>query len=195
MRGNEISGDTTLPLMVGSDPLTLLLDEARADDMGAARTRERSLRRQAEEGATFRGTLLDLAERQAHVTIRTSSGRVSHGALVAVGIDFVALRAEDRGAVCVRLGALASVRLQAGFGQGGAAGDRSSPLDLVLVDVLARLVEERARVALTTGADVVSGELRAVGGDVVTLRLDGDLRETCYLAAAAVDEVVVGPGL
>ncbi|MDQ3385736.1 MAG: hypothetical protein M3503_06985 [Actinomycetota bacterium] len=180
--------------MVVSDPLTSLLDEARANDAGAARIRERSLRRQAEEGASFRGTLLDLAERQAQVTVRTTAGRVGHGAVVAVGNDFVALRADDRGVVCVRLGALASVRLQAGFRQERAAGDRSSPLALLLVDVLAGLVQERARVALVTGADVVSGELRAVGADVVTVRLDGDRPGTCYLSAAAIDEVVMEPG-
>ena len=180
--------------MVATDPLTLLLDEARAADTSATRARERSLVRQAEEGATFRGTLLDLAEQQAQVTVRTTAGRVSRGALLAVGTDFAALRADDRGAVCVRLGAVASVRIQAGFRQEGAAGDRSSPLDLLLVDVLARLVQDRARVGLVSGADVVSGVLRTVGADVVTLRLDGEPPGTCYLAAAAIDAVVIGPG-
>lgn len=180
--------------MVATDPLTALLDEARADDVGAARARERSLRRQAEEGATLRGTLLDLAERRAQVTVRTTAGRAGHGAVIAVGSDFVALQAEDRGVVCLRLCALASVRVQPGFREEGAAGDRSPPLDLLLVDVLGRLLQDRARVALVTGADVVSGELRAVGVDVVTLRLVGDRPGTCYLAVAAIDEVVVAAG-
>ena len=180
--------------MLAPDPLTLLLDEVRAGDAGAARSRERWLRRQAEEGATFRGTLLDLAEREAQVTVRTTTGRVGHGALVALGTDFVALRAEDRGAVCLRLGALASVRAHAGFREGGAAGDRPSPLDLSLLELLARLVPDRPRLTLAAGADVVAGELRAVGTDVVTLRLDGEPPGTCYLAAATIDEVVIGPG-
>lgn len=180
--------------MRSSDPLVSLLDEARADDAGTGRRRERSLRRQAEESATFAGTLLDLAERGVAVTVRTVAGRVSHGVILAVATDFVVLRCRDRSDVCLRLAALVTVRPDTGLRQGPATGDRPAPLDLLLVEVLAGLAPDRARVGLVVSGDVVSGELRAVGADVVTLRLEGGRPATCYLAAGSIDEVVVGPG-
>lgn len=177
------------------DPLVDLLDEARAADRGGSRVRERWLRRQAEEGATLAGTLLDLAERGSAVAVRTTTGRVSHGAVVAVGTDFVVLRAEDRRDVCVRLAAVATVRPQVGERHVSATGDRPAPLDLLLVEVLAGLAPDRPRVALVTSAgELIAGELIAVGADVVTLRLDGDRRTLCYVAATAVDEVVIERG-
>lgn len=178
--------------MALADPLVELLDEVRAGDAGAARMRERWLRRQAEEGATLGGTLLDLAERRAAVSLRTQSGRTSHGAVVAVGTDFAVLRGEDGRDTCVRLRAIATVRPQAGERYVTASGDRASPLDLLLIEVLAGLAPDRPRVALVTdGGELVAGELRAVGVDVVTLRLDGDRATPCYVAATAIDEVVV----
>lgn len=177
-----------------SDPLVDLLDEARAGDHGTARARERWLLRLAEEEATLAGTLLDLAERGSGVAVRSLSGRVSHGAVVAVGTDFVVLRAEDRRDVCVRLGAISTVRPAAGERHVSARGDRPAPLDLLLVEVLAGLAPDRPRVALLAAGELVAGELRAVGADVVTLRLDGDQRALCYVSAAAVDEAVIERG-
>lgn len=180
--------------MALADPLVELLDEVRAGDASAARVRERWLRRQAEEGATLGGTLLDLAERRATVSLRTQRGRTTHGAVMAVGTDFAVLRGEDRRDTCVRLQAIATVRPQGGERHVSASGDRASPLDLLLIEVLAGLAPDLPRVALFTGGgELVAGELRAVGADVMTLRLDGDRPTLCYVAAAAVDEVVVEP--
>jgi hypothetical protein len=173
------------------DPLLELLDEARAGDASAARVRERWLRRQAEDGATLAGTLLDLAERGAPVSVRTTTGRTSHGAIAAVGTDFVVLQSEEGRDTCLRLQAVAAVRPAVGERHAVATGDRLAPLDLLLVEVLAGLAPDRPRLVVLAGGDLVAGELRAVGVDVVTLRLDGDRPSLCYIAAGAMDEVVV----
>src|SRR3954468_4899109 len=93
-----------------NDPLLALLDEARADDAGRHRGRERSLRRQAEEDATFAGTLLDLAERRAAVTIRTTAGRAHAGLVLAVGEDFCVVRSAGGDDTFVVLTAVSAVR-------------------------------------------------------------------------------------
>ena len=94
--------------MAGRDPLVDLLDEARAEAAGTARSRQRWLEQQAAEGATLVGTLVGLAERGGPVALRTRAGRVCHGPLVAVGGDFVVVRADAGRDHCVRIGAIAS---------------------------------------------------------------------------------------
>lgn len=175
------------------DPLVRLLDEARASDAGATRGRERWLQRQAEEGATLAGSLLDLAERRSLLALRTSSGRVSRGAVVAVGSDFVALGTPGSPTTCVRLAAITTVRPSGAERHAAATGKRPPPLDLLLVEVLAGLAPVRPRVALVAGGEMVAGELWSVGADVVTLRLDGEPDSVCYVAATAIGEVLIEP--
>jgi hypothetical protein len=71
------------------------------------------------------------------------------------------------------------------------AGDRSVPLDATLADALAVLAEDRPRVLVVTLAstDGVAGELRSVGRDVITLRVDGSPPAPVYIAISAVAEV------
>lgn len=166
------------------DELLRLLDETRADDRADGRGRERLLRQGAEEGATLVGTLLDLAEAGAAVTIRTTVGRVQHGVLRLVGLDFCVLG----GDVWLALAAITSVRPDPARRHPPAAGDRGPAADLRLVEALARVAPERPRVhVVTDGGDAEAGELRAVGADVLTLRLDGEPRgATCYVPASAV---------
>lgn len=165
------------------DELLRLLDEARADERADARGRERVLRQAAGESATLLGTLLDLAEAGTPVTIRTTDGRSQHGAIRLVGADFLALD----GDVWIATVAVASVRPGPGGHHPPAGGDRSPATDLRLVEALARLAPERPRLALVVeGGDIVAGELRSVGADVVTLRLDGEPRgATCYVAGSS----------
>jgi hypothetical protein len=171
------------------DELLQLLDEARADERGASRGRERVLRQAAEEGARLAGTLVDLAERGSGVTIRTEAGRAHHGAVRVVATDFCVVGTEA-GDVWVALAGIVTVRPHPGERHAPATGDRTS-LDLLLVEALARVAPERPRVALVTaGGEATAGELRAVGEDVVTLRLDGDPRAVCYVSASAIREVL-----
>lgn len=176
--------------MAEIDPLLELLDEARAAERRTARGRVRSLRRQIEEDARLAGTLVDLVERGVHLTVRTVSGRTHHGRAVGVGGDFVALARSDGVSTLVRLDAVTTVCPQPGEQQPAAAGYRGAPDDVVLLDVLA--VCHRLRVSLVLeGGEVVTGEIRAVGLDVVSVVLDGDRRSPCYVSAGSICEAVV----
>jgi hypothetical protein len=57
--------------------------------------------------------------------------------------------------------------------------------------MLSVLAADRPRVLIVTTADAegVAGELRSVGRDVVTVRLDGDPRAGAYVAITAIAEV------
>jgi hypothetical protein len=171
------------------DELLRLLDDARADERGAARERERVLRQAAEEGARLAGTLVDLAERGSGVTMRTDSGRVHHGVVRLVAADFCVVGTES-GDVWLALGAVTTIRPHPDERHPPATGDRAA-IDLLLIEALARVAPERPRVALVTaGGEALAGELRAVGQDVLTLRLDGDPGGVCYVSASAIREVL-----
>jgi hypothetical protein len=163
--------------------------EAAADEAVAARARERWLRRAAEEGATFAGVLLDLAERGSPVLVAGRAGRRHRGAVAAVGADFVGLRLADGGQVLLAVAGVASVRAEPRAAP--AAGDRPVEVDIGLAEALAAVAEDRPRVLVVTLADAdgLAGELRSVGRDVLVLRLDGPARATAYVPLAAVVEV------
>jgi hypothetical protein len=63
--------------------------------------------------------------------------------------------------------------------------------DLGLAEMLSVLAAERPRVLVVTLAsdEGVAGELRSVGRDVVTIRLDGDPQASAYVAVDAIAEV------
>jgi hypothetical protein len=165
------------------DELLRLLDDARADEGARARARERALRQAAEEGATLAGHLLDLAEQGRPVRVRTAALRIHVGPVRMVGRDFVAVAD-----ALVRFDAIASIRPDVGEDSPVAAGDRAAS-DLHLLEALARLSEGRPRIALVTaGGGVVAGELRAVGADVVTIRLDGAEAGLAYVPGSSVLE-------
>src|SRR4051794_3510155 len=110
-----------------------LLDESTAGEQASARGRERWLRRQATEGATLVGTLLDLAESAAPVAVWTAPERRVDGVLVGVGPDVVVLR--DRGDhVAVRTAAVTVVRPGPGQRAVAATGDRSAAMRLDFVE-------------------------------------------------------------
>ena len=183
---------------VGSGGLTARLErwagDARVDEAARRRARERWLLQSAEEGGTLAGVLADLAERGVAVALRTSAGRRHGGTVRAIGADFVALDAEASGEVAVALAAISSVRTRPGHAP--PAGDRPVHSDLRLADLLAGLAAERERALVVSvdGGDAVAGTVRAVGRDVVVVRVDGDGLSvaTAYVPLAAVGEVVVG---
>ena len=168
--------------------------EARARDAVDARVRERWLRRQAEEEATFVGLLVDLAEREAAVAVTTTANRRHVGTVEAVGADFVALRTAGGRTAVVSLGAVAAATpLGAEGGRAGAAGapgDRGSrSVKVAMADVLAHAAGQRPRVHVHAGGVGVVGELRSVGADVVSVHTDGDPPATAYLRLPSVSEV------
>src|SRR5438552_1212591 len=92
------------------DPFAELVDRARSEGAAQARSRERWLRQQAEEGAELVGTLVGLAERNETITLRTTSGRRHQGTLAAVAADFVVLRTLGGADTWVPVDAIAFVR-------------------------------------------------------------------------------------
>lgn len=178
-------------LFVTSDPLLSLIDQERTVAIHRQRERERQLKQQAQEQASLLGTLLDLAEQQETVSIRTESGNTHCGVVQAVGRDFIAMtRRSDVNVYCA-LGAIVTVRPQANE-HGPASGDRESSLDLLFIEFLATAAEEQPWVTITSsGSEQVSGRLSAVGVDVVTIELEGDRPSVCYVSSAAVAEAIL----
>jgi hypothetical protein len=163
--------------------------EARSNDAAAARARERWMRQQADESATFVGVLMDLAERRTPVVIHGRAGRRHRGTIVAVGMDFCAVRTSSGRDVLLAYSGIGSVRPDS---RGSApSGDRIVHVDLALSGMLSVLAADRPRVLVMTTADAdgLAGELRSVGRDVVTLRLDGEPRASAYVAVDAVAEI------
>ena len=177
----------------GDDELADLVDAARGREAALSRSRERWLRRQAEEEASLRGMLVDLAEGGVTVTIRTVAGRAHVGTVTAVARDFVVLRTAGGLGVHIVIDAVAIVRPEPGSSPVAATGDRPPPVDMSLPEVLSDATATRPRVVVAArGIDQpVAGELRAAGVDVLSLRLDGEPGGMCYLALESVTEVVL----
>ena len=168
--------------------------EARAREAVDARVRERWLRRQAEEEATFAGALLDLAERQVGVVVTTTANRRHTGVVEAVGADFVALRAAGGRTAIVALRSVAAGGTGgSGDGRLRALGSRderpSRSVTVGLTDVLAHAAANHPRVLVHAGTAAVVGELRTVGTDVISVHTDGDPSANVYLSLASVSEV------
>lgn len=182
------------------DDVELWAAEARARDAVDARVRERWLRRQAEDEATFAGVLLDVAERGAAVVVVTTGGHRLVGHVEVVGTDFAAVRTAGARTTLVTLTAVAAVRLSRG-GPGGRGGNRLAPaadarlegraraVIVTVADVLAHAVAQRPRVQVQAGSGLVVGELRAVGTDVVSVHTDGDPPGLAYVRLASVSEI------
>jgi hypothetical protein len=182
-------------ILSGSPSLAARLDawlaDARVESSADERAREHWLRAAADADATFAGVLLDLAERGVGVAVATVGARRFQGVVHVLGADFIALRGRAGNEVLLALRTFASVRTAPAVGV--ATGERVVTTELCLADVLAELAAERARVRLVVldGTEAVTGELRAVGQDVVTLRIDGQPQATAYVRTAAVAEVVL----
>jgi hypothetical protein len=179
--------------LLGGPDLTARLErwvaDARSEDAAAARTRERWLRLQADESATFVGVLVDLAERGTPVVILGRAGRRHGGSIAAVAADFCALRTGGGRDVLLAYTGIGSVRPDSR--SPGPIGDRVVQAEIGLAEMLSVLAADRPRVLIITtpDADGVAGELRSVGRDVVTVRLDGEPRAAAYVAISAIAEV------
>lgn len=164
--------------------------DARVAEAARRRSRERWLRQQAEEAATFAGVLTDLAESGTPVGVQTLAGRRYQGTVRTVGVDFVAIEG-TRGAVLVASSVLVSVRTRPGAA--AAVGVRSSAGRSRLSEVLVGMAAEGEPVVLVPrhGGDPVAGTLVAVGRDVVVVRASGERPAIMYVPLVAVGEVVI----
>ena len=181
------------------DPFATILEgiaDARVDHAAAARERGRWAARRAEEDATFRGALVDLAERQSVVRLQLRGGRELVGTPIAVGVDVVALTTQA-GRAFVRLHHLTAIRNAPGHGlvpsaprvAATPAGTRT------LHDVISDAAAERTDVQLVLddGRDA-TGTLRAMGVDVVTLRENNAAQTTVLVSFDAVAAVTLLTG-
>ncbi len=174
--------------------LTRWLAEQRADAAAAARARERWLRQAAAEDATVAGVLLDIAERGDEVIATGIGGRVHRGAVRAIGEDFVVLRTAASDAL-VRVDALSTIRAERSFGDAAPVEGSTRPPALAIGfgDALGAVAVDRPRVVVVArDGRSVSGELRHVGLDVATMRLD-DGGGTAFVPLAALAEARVVP--
>ncbi len=186
----------------GLDGLEGWAAEERARDAARSRARVRWLLTQAEEDGRFAGVLAGLAEAGTTVSLTTAGGRQVGGRLAALGEDFVAV-ATAGGTTLVALAAVTCVRAAPGgeatrasaglvlgpdvgeaLGDGDGDGDGGSDL----AGVLGRVVAERPRVSIHGPGTAVSGELRAVGADMVVVR-SGSPPALAYLPLASLYEI------
>ena len=175
-----------------ADRLERWAADARVDEAARGRSRERWLRRQAEEESTVAGVLSDLLEARASVTVHTRAGGRHVGVVRAVGADFVALGPATRqgSEVAVALRAIASVRTRPG--SAGVLGDRRVVGTMRLADVVAGLAAERETVRVVTDdGGAIAGVVWSVGQDVAVVRGVGDPSSTGYVPLDAISEVVV----
>lgn len=159
--------------------------EVRHNEAAASRSRQRWLAQQATETATFRGTLVDLAEAGNPVNVATASHRLG-GRLVGVGPDLCVVEEPARITV-VDLGCVVAVTPQ-GAAPVAAAGDRATAVELTFAEALATLAADLTPVRLgLRGGETLSGDLVAAGEDVVTLRLAANPPRMTYVPGAAVE--------
>ena len=166
--------------------------DAVAEEAARERSQTRMLRQIAEEEATFVGVVLDLAERGSVVVARTASGRAHRGRVLAVGRDFVVVRDGGGPPAFLPVAAVSSLRPQPGVAAADTAGGRSAPLDVGFAALLVGLAVDRPRVQVSARDDeAVAGQLRSVGVDVLTLRLDGDAGLRAHVRIPAVTELLL----
>ena len=177
-----------------SDPFVDLGDDARQRTEARSRAAYRRRRRTVTELATFVGTLRDLAERAVPVAVQTSSSRIHRGALVAVGIDHLAVRRVDGSSALVAFDTVRSVRPEPGRLLPAAMGDRDRAEDRTLLEALDRLIaaDHEVVVLLRDVDDPLRGEVLGLGEDVLTLRLTGAERTAVYVPVRAIRELILG---
>jgi hypothetical protein len=180
------------------DPFAAILRgiaDARVDDAATSRARVQWLTRQAEEGATLAGAFIELAERSIDVRIRVRGGAEVQGVVQTVGADMVEL-ATTGGLVVVARDHVVTLRVP---------GDQVPPPTTMtgaglasarrFVDVLSELAAERRQVTIdTTEGDRLRGEVRAMGADVLTLRIGNPPTTTVLVSLDAVAMVGVLDG-
>lgn len=173
----------------GAGDLERWAADARAREAADARVRERWLRAQAEEESSLAGVLLALAERREIVVVTTVAGRRHRGVVAGVGVDFAALQAPAGTTTLVALAAIGDVRVaEGGRRSATTTGEGTVGLEVRLGEVLAQAAGQRPRISVQAAAAAVVGDLQAVGGDVITVRADGEAGMV-YVPLASISEV------
>lgn len=178
--------------LAADDPLVGLTDDALVEQAIRDRTQARLHRSRQSDVATLIGTLVDLAETAAAVSIDVSTGRTHQGRLTGVAADHVSLRLAGTVRLLVRTSTIAAVRPDPGATVRAAMGDRDHDQSTTLLEVLAGLVDTDHEVSVVVrgSSSVMHGHLLAVGEDVVTLQLQGQSAPV-YIAGDAICDVLV----
>lgn len=168
-------------------------DRARLQEEIAARSEERSRLLRASEVATWAGTLEDLAERRATVVVRLAGGRTHRGTLVALGRDHVAVRTPGGQLAVLATSAVRTIRPEPGTAAAAATGDRERAAGRTLAELLERCREEATRIVVGLDGvdDPLTGEVAALGEDVVTFRVDAHDHALVYVPLSAVSAIVL----
>lgn len=188
--GGGGNGDTP-----GEEEFHRFVAEARTDLAARERARERWLRVQAEESATFVGVLLDLTESGQPVTLTTTMGRRLAGRIVAIGADFVMLEplspSEGLERTFVAMHAIGTVS-SPGRQRAGDRHEEDAPQG-TLQEALAELAPDRPHLVVRslTGEEVAAGELRSVGRDVAMITSEGRGTGFTYLRLSSAAELSV----
>jgi hypothetical protein len=164
---------------------TRWLADARIEEAARARSRQRWLRQQAEEGATFAGVLLTLAEAAAVVTVVLADGFAVEGTVVAVAGDYLTLTEPDRSTTYVALAAIAAVQPN-DEGPRAASDARRVRSDHRLWQVVADAAGDRPLVTVRTVGASVTGVLTGVGADVLSVAGERPSTPVAYLPAGSV---------
>ena len=174
--------------------LARLVADTRQVDASRARARERILRQQAAEETTLLTLLVDLCEARADVTIAVACGHTIHGPLRLIGRDFVVVAARGADTI-VPIAEIGSIRGGPNMRNGEPSGDRTNDLGSSLAAHLGGLAPERPHVTIVhRGGNVVNGELRAAGPDVLIVHVDGAASMTAYVPLPSVSLLTVWAG-
>lgn len=150
------------------DHLDKLVDDARTALSREQRSESRWDSRINEEGATWSGWLVDAAENQVNVTLRTVVGLL-RGTITHVGQNAVQLQ-EGRATTAVAMDAIFAGSTGDSRVCPQAASDRSSG-EFSLSDVLAKARDDRSDISveLVDGGEKILGRVRSLGFDVVSV--------------------------
>ncbi len=163
------------------------LAETRVDHAAESRVKERWLNSQFAEESGFVGTLTNLAEAQATVTLALRSAHVIRCTILMVGADFVLVGDESGTEHLIAL--MAINRLETSSNR-SASSERRLPSPVGLTEALAVLSEERPEVAVHhLDGSGTRGELLAVSNDEARLRVRNPAFRTIIVRLASLSHV------
>lgn len=185
---NRLSGSTDHH----NSALASWLADCVVDEAAAARSRQRSLQQQVAEESSLAGVLLDLAEQQHFVSIKTVMRHTCEGQIISVGADFVLLLSHDNEEILIPVHSVAVIK-------GGSTNRRclgARTLSRVgFTDIVGGLVADKAQVVVVSGDERIFGILQGAGFDVIALASqstnDFDSRELVHVGRSAIDHIII----
>jgi len=170
--------------------LEQLSDAARREAAIRARQQQSDRKLAAALSGTFAGTLTELAETGAAVTVQTRTGATIRGEITGLGPDVVILRIAEKSHAVLRRLSIEGLREPTVGHDRHVEAITDGPEMAEILDEYAN-AGQRLALTLSTGNRVM-GHIDRVGLDQVIINLDGD-RETMTIPLFAIDQVVMTP--